>query len=874
MTKKMIKLACIVLLLPASLHAAWVRYVYTSSSTFTPTTGVTSVQVECWGGGGAGGSAKRTTTVSAWGSGGGGGAYKKGTVTVTPGTPYSVTIPAVVTAPASGFTHGQVCDSGAAVTFTGDSVSVTANGGTGGKCALDNTAAQTGGAGGAGDKNGGAGGNSVANTSSGGGGGGPSDQNNGSKPVSTDFGYGGASTTGTEWVGGTGPQGRTSNNLGRNGTQPGSGGAAAAATGNNTIYQGGNGGAGQIIISYNTTELAKANNTDNLDQPTSWTGGVVPGTIQSALWSNTVTAANTVSLGADTTWASMIIKDPGGLVTINAGNTLTLGWAAPLDIDMSAATQDLTLNCALALGAANVWDVTTSRTLTVGGAVSGANSLTKQGSGTIVLSVANNYSGGTTVNAGTLQLTHTGALGSSTALTLGNGGTLALRSDTPATFTSPVPGAGVSTIATSATVGLDVNNNGSGSSNTLTLGGGIRLVMPSSTSTINITGGNSYVLNIPTLTIQQTSASPRLTLNPTSASITIGTLAYTFVGAAAFLNLDGTSTGNSISVHTGTWLQIDKANTSTWTVNLTGSQPTRVYLKNGSSGNLIVNGTIKTQSQNTSSGVRVEGGVLHYNNAGAVDTSPGVNAALRLAGGSLDNSSGAAITTSTYNPIMEWNGNWAFVGSNGANSDLNLGTGAVSMGATRQVTIQNAATTLTVGGIISGAGGLTKAGPGTLALAGKNTYTGATTITNGMLIGVTGGSCSNTAVTVTNTTGVTSALGVVVTDTAKPWVCSNLTVRAVSVGDAQIMFTFGVTPSPTQAPLVIRNLLTFSGSPTLVVNPANLQAGRKYPLLTVGGIPPETVPTLSLTGMTGTLGWEESTLYLNIPAAGTLISFM
>ena len=46
-------------------------------------------------------------------------------------------------------------------------------------------------------------------------------------------------------------------------------------------------------------------------------------------------------------------------------------------------------------------------------------------------------------------------------------------------------------------------------------------------------------------------------------------------------------------------------------------------------------------------------------------------------GGNLDQTSGAPITTSTYHPYMDWRANFTFIGSNGANSDLDLGNGEV-----------------------------------------------------------------------------------------------------------------------------------------------------------------------------------------------------
>jgi hypothetical protein len=65
-----------------------------SSSTWTCPTGVTSIQVECWGAGGAGGSASiaTSTTTARSGGGGGAGSYVKKTIAVVPGTVYNLIV--------------------------------------------------------------------------------------------------------------------------------------------------------------------------------------------------------------------------------------------------------------------------------------------------------------------------------------------------------------------------------------------------------------------------------------------------------------------------------------------------------------------------------------------------------------------------------------------------------------------------------------------------------------------------------------------------------------------------------------------------------------------------------------------------------------
>jgi autotransporter-associated beta strand protein len=428
--------------------------------------------------------------------------------------------------------------------------------------------------------------------------------------------------------------------------------------------------------------------------------------------------------------------------------------------------------------------------------------------------------------------------------------------------------AGTVTLGSSLTLGsldirgVDYTIGGASETNTLNFGG---------TNTITVYGQNatfnSGISGYPTVNFD--GGLKTLRLQPTATvNMNLGTINVTKIqGGDSYLYLDGTSAGNTVGDMTwpgGQWLRIYKQGSGTWTVNGAINAAGGAVLVPGITGGALIIST--SGSMYMTQGFTLNGGALHLNNPGAYRGST-----MGITSGSLDNSSGSAITTSTYNPAQSWGGNFTFIGSQGTNSDLYLGNGAVALTVSPVVTI-NSNATLTVGGVVSGAFGLTKSGTGTLRLSGNNTYSGATMVTNGTLQLVAGSSCSNSAVTVTNTTGITSAFGVVVTNSARQAVCSNLTVSAVG-GAAQLKFSFSVAPSFVQAPLVIRNTLAFNNSPTIVVAPANLVAGKKYPLLTVGGTPPGTVPNLSITGMSGTLAWEGNTLYLSMTPNGTLISF-
>lgn len=165
-------------------------------------------------------------------------------------------------------------------------------------------------------------------------------------------------------------------------------------------------------------------------------------------------------------------------------------------------------------------------------------------------------------------------------------------------------------------------------------------------------------------------------------------------------------------------------------------------------------------------GVNLTAGTLNLAHAAALGTGP-----LTITSGTLDNTSGAALTLSTNN-AQTWSGAFAFTGT----KDLNLGTGAVLMGASSSVSVAGAASTLTVGGTVTGlpANTLTKSGPGTLVLNGlsavaANNYAGTTILDGGTLSlgsaaaltgGVTfGASSSSTNPSTLNTGGNNLNLG-------------------------------------------------------------------------------------------------------------------
>ena len=201
---------------------------YTSNNTFVVPAGVTEITVECWGGGGRGGS----RTSDGRGGGGGGGAYSRSVLTGVSGS-YTVTVGS-----------GSSSDSQAGGdSWFGTATTVMAKGG--GTVGNNNTNGANGGSAAAGFgqvKFSGGDGANAPGSSGGGGGSSAGTAANGADATSI---TGASAPAG----GGSGGNGRNGDDNGFSGSAPGGGGGGAER--DFSTRTGGNGGPGQVVVSYN-----------------------------------------------------------------------------------------------------------------------------------------------------------------------------------------------------------------------------------------------------------------------------------------------------------------------------------------------------------------------------------------------------------------------------------------------------------------------------------------------------------------------------------------------------------------------------------------------------------------------------------------------
>jgi autotransporter-associated beta strand protein len=509
----------------------------------------------------------------------------------------------------------------------------------------------------------------------------------------------------------------------------------------------------------------------------------------------TLTGANTYGGGTFVQAGVLAITNTGALPGWDTGGRYWVSRDAGLAVGNAisdAELETMTGTGNFADGGCFGFDTTVSnRTYTgvLSNTVNGALGLVKVGTNTLTLTGTNTYDGNTFVNGGILVVKNSNALGSSNGYTVVNrvGGTPTLYTDATGQVRLD-GGAGNLTVNENFIINGDQQYGYGGalrsSAGNNTINGWI-VVGVTGSGSIGLDAGN-LTLNGPILRLNA-AANPMLVLNSSagflivSNTVSIGSGLVNFHSAGTIWMCSASNTWGSAQIQYGGVLRLgaDEAMAVGKRVTMGNPEPgngkldlygysqtigglTEYGTAASKPNNIITNGrpsSVSTLTVSQTAGTadffsgRLLGalGLVKAGAANSVLTLAGVNTFTGdtgLAGGTLAVSNQFALAGSTLNFT---NGSGAVRFGAGLTAFTFGGlSGSVGFGLTNT---QGQAVTLTVGsnsastvysGNLSGAGGLAKAGSGTLTLAGLNTYGGATTLTAGTLaLGAAGAASPN-----------------------------------------------------------------------------------------------------------------------------------
>lgn len=380
--------------------------------------------------------------------------------------------------------------------------------------------------------------------------------------------------------------------------------------------------------------------------------------------------AGTVTLGTGVTLNSIQIDTAGYVIT---GNTITLSGTTPT--------------------------ITANANASISSALAGSAGLVKTGTGNLTISGNNTFTGGTTVSAGTLTLARSAGFGGTT----GSISTGALTINSGAT-------------ATSSTVFAISGDTSASNTRVVNVSGTLNLSASEYIKTYNLTGGT---INAPTAAGEFLRASTAGLFINSLASATTSTInnKIDLTFASATIDTAEGAAANDLTI-TGVISQNSGAGSGAKSISKSGA------------GTLLLRNTANAYA----GGTTITGGELQSNIAnsfgtgtytpfgtGAVTAGTGTTLRFKIQGSSTSNYTIAnAINLNSANLIYE-DGNHILTGNvaiTGSNSISGVWSGK----------------TLTMSGIVSGAGSITHGGFSTLTLSGINSYTGNTSVTGGNLI--------------------------------------------------------------------------------------------------------------------------------------------
>jgi fibronectin-binding autotransporter adhesin len=483
----------------------------------------------------------------------------------------------------------------------------------------------------------------------------------------------------------------------------------------------------------------------------------------------TLGGANTYSGGTTINGGTTIITSTG-----NLGNTLGTATINAATLE-AAATFTSSRNFILGSATSTV-QVDPTFTFTATGIISGAGTLNKTGAGTMVLSGLNLFSGGTTVTAGTLQLSAVNRLLTTAGLTI-SGGTFDLQ-----TF-------GQTTSSVTLSSGAITGSGGgtlTGSSYTLQSGTVSAILAGNGTLTKN-TAGTVTLSGANTFTGSTTISAGLLQVNTNNALGTTASGTTVANGAALQLNGVNYSTAEPLTLN-GSGISNGGALTNTGTSTFGGpiNAATNATINAGGGALTLTGGISKNGTTLTIAG----GGTVNI-------TANGITGAAANSDLIVDGTTVVLSAASSYNgPTTIQNSGTLKLGNSNVlptapqtaltintSSTLDLASfsGSVAsltgdstatvknsvIGGTSTLTITPASGLTTFAGIIAGTNGgaqgnvaLQKTGAGTLVLTGANTLSGATTVSGGTLtLAAASGSALASTSSLTVNSGGTLLLG-------------------------------------------------------------------------------------------------------------------